>query len=430
MRDFIHDDMDPQSGFGAIRRRHVLYIEGYDPLGTQWYYDLFRRTCERCRRLWPLTLTLQPLEIDSADFATWRVDLGGANWQVATRYDFQRLERFIRSDMNQPMARQLVSALGWCFGDALSGVQWRIFRTAGWRFVVHLVWFQLLLVAWLAAAGGVGLMFGYAFSHPLGLPISAAVAAGLLSALVSLFALRPLANRWRVIQFCSCWTTLRKFGRGRATWIDQMVEAGAQRVVAAAGANEVDELALVGHSTGGVIASAIMARALEIDADLGMRGPKLALLTLGSVMPAVALHPAAVRMREIVARLATAQNLTWVDCQSRKDVMCFFNFDPVEGIGVHIGAARCNPLLWRISFKDMIAPENYNRFRWNHFRVHYQYVMGGERPAPYDYILLVGGPMPIAQWPTRDRAFMTAMMRYEDRRTECPRRAAALGAAP
>jgi hypothetical protein len=185
----------------------------------------------------------------------------------------------------------------------------------------------------------------------------------------------------------------------------------------------------VGHSTGGVIASAIMARALEIDPDLGKHGPKLALLTLGSVMPAVALHPAARRMRQIVVRLATAKNLTWVDCQSRKDVMCFFNFDPVDGIGVDVGAERCNPRLWRISFKDMIAPENYNRFRWNHFRVHYQYIMGGERPSPYDYILLVGGPMPVAQWPIHDRAFTAAMLR-DDRGTECSRQAAALGAAP
>jgi pimeloyl-ACP methyl ester carboxylesterase len=428
MSDFIHDEPMDQPGL-AIRRRHVLYVEGYDPLGTQWYYDLFRRTCERCRRLWPLTLTLHPLAIDSADFAHWRLDLSGSNWQVATRYDFLRMESFIGSDMKQTSARQLASGLGWCFGDASSGVLWRIFRTAGWRFAVHLVYFQLLLLAWLALAGGIGFSVGYALSRTLGLPISLAVAGGLLTAFVALFALRPLVDRWRVIQICSCWATLRKFGRGRPTWIDRVVEAGAQRLLAAARANEVDELVLVGHSTGGVLAAAITVRALDIDPDLGKRGPKLALLTLGSVMPAVALHPAARRMREIVARLATAENLTWVDCQSRKDVMCFFNFDPVDGIGVNVGAERCNPLIWRISFKDMIAPENYNRFRWDHFRVHYQYIMGGERPAPYDYILLVGGPMPIAQWPTHDRAFMAAMMRDEEGQ-QCPLAAAALGAAP
>jgi hypothetical protein len=118
-------------------------------------------------------------------------------------------------------------------------------------------------------------------------------------------------------------------------------------------------------------------------------------------------------MRAIVAKLATAKKLTWIDCQSRKDVMCFANFDPVDGIGVDVGQQRCNPLRWGVSFKDMIAPEAYNRFRWDHFRVHYQYILAGDRPAPYDYVLLVGGPMPIAQWPARNREFMAALLQNE-----------------
>ena len=428
MNYFVHHAPPDRAGL-AVRRRHVLYVEGYDPLGTQWYYDLFRRTCERFRRLWPLTLTLSPLVIDSAEFAHWRVELGGANWQVATRYEFLRMESFIRSDTNQTSLRQLASGLGWCLGDAQSGVLWRIFRTAGWRFALHLVCFQLLLLAWLASAGGIGLAVGCAL-RLVGLPVWLAGAAGLPAAVAALFVLRPLFERWRVVQICACWVTLRKFGRGRATWIDRVVEAGAQRLLAAARANDVDEIVLVGHSTGGVVAAAIAARALDVDPDLGKRGPRLALLTLGSVMPAVALHPAAGRMRAIVAALATAKNLTWVDCQSRKDVMCFFNFDPVDDIGVKVGTERCNPLVWRVSFKDMIAPQNYNRFRWDHFRVHYQYIMGGERPAPYDYILVVGGPMPIGQWPTRDRVFAAAMMGEKAAKTERSPARAAVGVAP
>src|SRR6202043_1593039 len=97
-------------------------------------------------------------------------------------------------------------------------------------------------------------------------------------------------------------------------------------------------LVVVGHSAGGVIASAVMAHALELDPDLGRRGPPLVLLTLGSIMPAVALHPAAARMRAIITRLATEPSLTWIDCVSRKDVMNFWDFDPVAGIGVDVGA--------------------------------------------------------------------------------------------
>jgi hypothetical protein len=400
----------------TIRRRHVIYVSGYDPRGAQSFFDLMRRTCEKFCRLWPITATLHAAE-QSEEFARWQLDLRGASgaagaagvdWQVATRYDFLRMENFIRADMGEPTLRQFLRGLAWYADDVVSGAQFRIFRAA-WRFALHLLYFQLLIAAWVVAAVLVGLVAGRILADDLGVPLAASVVIAAAAGIATLFALRPLAERWRVVQIVSCWSTLRRFGRGRPNWIDQVVEIGAQHLVAAARANGADELALVGHSTGGAAACAIMARALELDPELGRHGPRVALLTLGSVMPAVALHPAAQKMRTIVARLAAAPTIVWIDCQSRKDIMCFANFDPVAGIGLkQAGAACCNPLLWRISFKEMIAPEGYDRFRWSHFRVHYQYIMAGDRPAPYDYVLLVGGPMPIATWPQRDREFFAA----------------------
>ena len=394
---------------GAITRRHVIYVSGYDPRGAQSFFDLLQRTCERFCKLWPVTATLRAIDMDADDIARWQLDLRGADWQVATRYDFLRMENFIRADMAQPMPRPLWRGLSWYAGDVVSGAQFRIFRAA-WRFAVHLLWFQLLILAW--AAVGVAAAFAAGrILDVLGLPLAASIIIALTLGAAVLFALRPLADRWRIVQIISSWWTFRRFGRGRATWIDQAVECGARHLVAAARAGETDEVALVGHSSGGTIACAIMARALELEPELGRSGPPVVLLTLGSVMPAVALHPAARRMRAIVARLATAQTITWVDCQSRKDVMCFVDFDPVAGIGItELGAARRNPLLWRISFKEVIAPEKYKEFSWNHFRIHYQYIMAGDRPGPYDYLLLVGGPMPIAEWPTHDREFFAAFL--------------------
>lgn len=398
------------SGIGSIRRRHVIYVEGFDPIGAKGYFTLFRRTCEQFQHLWPASLTLQPLEVDSEDFAHWRIDVRGSSWQCETHYDFLRLERFIRADMGKPTVWQVLRGLHWYVGDVLSGAQFRIFR-ASWRFGLHLFCFQFLLLAWVAIAAMIGLLLGHIVADYLGwsLPLAAAIA--LAAAFLVLIALRPVAERMRVVQINSCWATLRRFGRARPTWLDHAIDVGARHVLAVARANKVDELAVVGHSAGGVTSAAIMARALELDPDLGRSGPRLVLLTLGSVMPAAALHPSAHGMRSIVARLASAPALTWIDCQSRKDVMCFANFDPVDGIGVHVGARRCNPLLWRIGYRDMIAPEGYGRFRRNFFRMHYQYLMAGDRPAPYDYILLVGGPMPIEEWPNHGRELMGAFVR-------------------
>jgi pimeloyl-ACP methyl ester carboxylesterase len=380
---------------GRVRRRHVLYVEGYDPRGAEAYYQVFQRSCDRFRKTWSVGLALDPFEIDSDDFAHWSLTTRSATWQVATRYDFLRLERHIRADMDGPTARQIVRGLGWLVDDVVSGTMWRIFR-ASWRFGVHLLWIQALLVTWLMLAAGIGLAATFVVSN-FGQPLWLAIVAGLAVAMATLFALKPLAHRCFVGQIVSCWATLRRFGRGLPTWLDATVEAGARHLVAAAAAKDTDELVLVGHSTGSVIAAAIMARALALDPDLGRRGARLVLLTLGAVMPAVALHPAANRMRDIIKRLAGEPTVAWIECQSRKDVMNFEGFDPVAGVGIQVEKQH-NPLLWSVRFKEMVSPAYYQRLRWNFFGMHFQYINAGDRPTAHDYMLLIAGPVALADW--------------------------------
>lgn len=391
----------PQTGreidVRAVRRRHVIYVAGYEPRGARGYYRLLERECDRFQRVWPVSLTVKPVDLDSREVARWLVAARASTWRVFTTYDFVRFDNFIQSDLAQPLMRHIRRSLGWVIGDLVSGAQFRIFR-ASWRFGLHLLFVQSVLLAWLALAAAIGLQGGYVVTEYLGLSAPAGIVTAVLAALTALLALEPVARRSGAIQIPSCWVMLRRFARGRATWLDQVVDIGAQRLIAAARANDADELVVIGHSAGCAIASAVIARALECDPDLGRRGPRLVLLTLGSVIPAVALHPAAQRMRAIIARLAAEPALAWIDCAFRKDVMAFINFDPVEGVGVRVGARRRNPLIWRVPFKDMLSPQNYRRLKWKFFRVHFQYIMASDRPCPYDYILLIGGPVAIAEW--------------------------------
>ena len=145
--------------------RHILYVEGYDPRGAEGYFDLFARTCERFQRVWQTSVALGPLEIDSPDFAHWRIELRGAQWRTETRYEFLRLERFIRADMEQPGARQLLRGLAWCATDIASGALFRIFRASALR--THLLYFHVLLIAWLAAALAVAFALDRTLAAPL-----------------------------------------------------------------------------------------------------------------------------------------------------------------------------------------------------------------------------------------------------------------------
>ena len=302
-----------QVAVGAVRRRHVIYVAGYEPRGARGYCKLFERECRRFQRVWPVSLTVHPADFDSEDFARWLVDVRASNWQVSTAYEFLRLENFIQSDLAAPMMRHVLRSLGWVIDDFVSGAQFRIFR-ASWRFGLHLLFVQLVLLFWLAFAAAIGVMAGDFVADHLGLSTPVGIVASLLSAIASFVALQPVARRWGAIQIPSCWAILRRFASGRATWLDQVIDVGARRLVAVARGNDADEVVVVGHSAGCVIASAVVARALEIDPELGRRGPRLVLLTLGSVMPAVALHPAARRIRDIVARLAIEPAVAWIDC--------------------------------------------------------------------------------------------------------------------
>ena len=100
--------------------------------------------------------------------------------------------------------------------------------------------------------------------------------------------------------------------------------------------------------------------------------------------------------------------MLWVDCQARKDVMNFWDFDPVAGVGVEVGAERSNPIVWRVRFRDMLGGDIYRRLRANYFRLHYQFIMGNDLRAPYDYFMLVCGPVPVEDWARRSGDILKA----------------------
>ena len=382
-----------------IRRRHVIYVEGYDPQGAEGYYRLFERSWQRFLQIWPLKARVSALQIDSRDFAHWDIDAAAPNWQVFTRYEFLRQEHFIRANMAEPLLRrQIPRALAWAFDYVSSGALVRVAR-ARWEFAAVLAYFQLMLISWIAVAIGGGWLMAHAARHALGLPALLGVAIGILAAFAIFFALRPLADRWFIVQINNHWPHLCAFARGEPSCFAGTIDAGAQRVVAAMRANGADEIVVVGHSGGGALAPAVITRALELDPEIGRRGPRLVLLTLGSIAPGAALHPRAGWLRGLFARLASEPSVTWIDAQSRKDVLNFWDFNPIEGIGARVEGEHRNPIVWSVRYRDMLSVEFYGtRLRYSFFRLHYQLIMANDRRAPYDYFMLVCGPIPVVTW--------------------------------
>jgi hypothetical protein len=282
----------------------------------------------------------------------------------------------------------------------------RIYR-ASYQYGLALTTFQMMLLWWLVLSGLGGWLIAWLAMRfvggPPGFGVVVGTVIGILAALGCFRLLRPLADRFFAVQINSHWPYLLEYARGGPSCWDRCIEAGARRLLEVARANETDEIVVVGHSGGGVTAPAVVVRALELNPGLGRHGPRVVLLTPGSLMPGIGLHRAAVRVHRDIARIAAEPSILWIDVQTRADILNFYNFDPVGGIGVDAGPARCNPLVWTVRLRDMLAPEFFKNIGRSWFRMHYQFIMANDMRAPYEYMMLVCGPIPVEQWARRGR---------------------------
>ena len=157
--------------------------------------------------------------------------------------------------------------------------------------------------------------------------------------------------------------------------------------IADALATEVDEVLIVGHSSGAYIAVSILADLLR-DGRVPPDGPALSLLTLGHVVPMVSFLPRATRLRADLAYLSARPDVAWVDVTAPGDGCAFALCDPVAVSGVAPPDKR-GPLVISAAFSQTLRPETWKALRWKLFDLHFQYLNAFDNlPAilgDYDY---------------------------------------------
>jgi hypothetical protein len=177
--------------------------------------------------------------------------------------------------------------------------------------------------------------------------------------------------------------------------IEQRLDLFAAAAVRAVAASNADEVVIVGHGFGSVLAVDLLGRALVRAPTLGEDGPRVVLLSLGANLPVVGFDPQAGWFRNRLRQLAVAPNIGWVDVQSPDDVLNFCPFDPIAGNDIVLeDDERRNPKVVAIRFRDLWAPGGSGLRRWRFFKAHSQYLLANERPgAAYDYYLICCGPL-------------------------------------
>ncbi len=433
-----------------VRRRHVYHIAGYDPIEAGAQYRRFARQIDVFRRTWNVDATLSDIERSNGQSsARWTVKARAAHsasediraetasaredgrlrpdvfeglcreraddtrpepgssarvadWQVEAVHEALLWDDIVRGDFTRPLPVRLLDAARAYFDFVATGTMFR-YVVANQRYAMFFLFPIFSLVLFVAGAW----FFARLSTELLGLAgVSAAVVGSLVGLAVFAGLLRWPGQRWRVQQLLDDWIFARDYLLGRRPDVDARLDQFAETLIARAREAAVDEIVMVGHSLGAMLALDILVRALARDPELTRRGVAVCVLTVGATIPKFTLHPRAEGLRSKVARIAAEPTVAWAEYQSRDDTISFYKFDPVSLRRISGDRLDGKPVIRLVQIHDMLRPETFARCRLNVLRLHYRSVMANDRRAPYDYFLMVCGPAPFARWTVSPRGLM------------------------
>jgi hypothetical protein len=397
-----------------VRRRHVYHLAGYDPVEADAQYRRFARQLAIFQRTWKVAATLSEIEhSNDPPTARWAVKAQAADWQVETVHEVLLWDDVVRADLVQGLPQRILRAARAYLDFIVTGTMFR-YIVANQRYAIFFLFPMLSLILFAV----VGYFLARLSATLMGLSGLAAIAVGLpIGIAVFLGLLRWPGRRWRVQQLLDDWIFAHDYLHGRRSDIDGRLDRFAETLIARAQDPALDEVVIVGHSLGAMLALDILVRALARYPDLGRRGAAVCVLTIGATIPKFALHPRADGVRRKIARVVAEPSIPWTEYQSRDDTISFYKFDPASLRRISGDRIDGRPVIRRVQLHQMLEPETLKRYRHNVLRLHYQSVMANEKRAPYDYFLMACGPAPFVGWTTSPEGlldFVAADGAYRD----------------
>ncbi len=399
--------MTSTTGSQQVQRRRVFYIPGYDPIHPRRYRELYRKEGAAQAQISGYDIGITP-KLKSKTFG----------WHAEAEIDGQKTSADIDVLIWSDIVRDSMS-------NTIPATYWQLIRTA-WTYIatgalgrlmkmrkgpviaalypVGMLVLQLLLAVVVAlwVRFVCGRILGVLAFQGLGLAPSPTLSisflitswvVGLWIGLKVLKWFKAKDGKFFAYYLMHDYSYSAKWRGANPAPLEARIAAFGDQI-AAAFDDDVDEVLVVGHSSGAHLSVSILAdliRAGRVPLD----GPRLAFLSLGQVVPMVSFLPEAKRLRADLAYLSAQDRLTWVDVTAPGDGCAFALCDPVAVSGV-APADKKWPLVVSAAFTQTLKPETWKALRWRFFRLHFQYLCAFDNPGDYDYFQITCGPVTLS----------------------------------
>jgi pimeloyl-ACP methyl ester carboxylesterase len=374
----------------GVRKRCFVHLAGYEPVGADQSYRRFIREMARFKDTWNVqgSVSLPRYSPDQC-MVSWTVHTWGPNWRLDTEFHNLLWDDFVTADMQVSDWRRIPLGVAAMMDFILSGTASK-YLVAAWRYFL----FFLYPLGAFTAIVSLAILLAWSVTARGGLPHhSASVTVLSLAVLILLW--RLLREKLQLRHALDNWCFARDFVyRGRPQF-EERLNRFAQELLRLVSETEADEIVVFGHSLGVPISLIVIDRALKFGAEFSGRSKPIHLVSSGSSLLKVALHPAAGWLREVAYRVANVPGVYWVEFQALSDPLGFYKVDPMIALDMaHTG----KPIVKIIRLSRMLKKATYRRLKLNFSRMHRQTMMGNELRYAYDYYMLSCGPIGLPYW--------------------------------
>jgi hypothetical protein len=373
----------------SVRKRAVYYIPGYDPFPPRRYRELYRTEAAAQAAISGYRISQRP-----------KKGAGPYGWSVRSVVDGQVTESDLHILEWSDIVRASMAAGVWATYALLVRTAWiylstgallRLFRLRAGPAIAAMYPVVMLLGQLAVALGAAALVaWALAFVMPrwLGLVLGAAVIWPILDGF------RRMDGRFFVHYLLLDFAFTAKHKGRNPPELDARLDDFASLIAGALADPHLDEVLLVGHSSGVHLGVSVLARVLRAGAPQGRA--KLAFLSLGHAVPMQSYLPQADRLRDDLRFLSQRPEIFWLDVTAPGDGCCYALCDPVSVSGAAPEQGQLWPLVISAAFTQSLQPATYKKLKRRYFRLHFQYLCAFDAPKDYDYFLITAGPLALA----------------------------------
>lgn len=377
-----------------VRRRRVFYIPGYDPLPPRRYRELYRIESAKQAQISGYEISLSQKQ--SRESFGWHVTGRMEDATVEVDFDVLVWSDIVRSSMTGSIISTYWLMLRTVWTYVSSGVVWRLTRLRKGPVIAAFYPVLMLVFQAILAIGAGVIVTGFLLSISSGnlVLVGCAAVAG-LGLTVAIFRwFRALDGRLFAYYLMHDYAFAARWGGAYPAELEKRIGLFSDQVATSL-EDDVDEILIVGHSSGAYVGVSVLAD-LYRSGRVGTNGPVLAFLSLGQVVPMVSFLKHAHRLRADLRYLSSKSDLCWIDVSAPGDGCAFALCDPVSVSGV-APDDKSGPLVLSAAFTQTLSPETWANLRWRFFQLHFQYLCAFDRPGHYDYFRITAGPITLAQ---------------------------------